>query len=84
MSGSMWGVSVFTTPAVVGFMVALPLATVALWRARVVRWWALPLVLAGYAAFTLSNVMWWGCAITAVCFSVFAVELHRGTRRIPE
>lgn len=82
MSTSMWGVPVFTVPAVAGFMAALPLATVALWRARVVRWWALPLVLAGYAAFTLSNVMWWGCAITAVCFILFAVELARGTRPI--
>jgi hypothetical protein len=80
MSGSMWGVPVFTVPAIVGFMLALPLATASLWRAGVVRWWALPLVLAGYAAFTLSNVMWWGCAITAVCFTAFAVELARGTR----
>jgi hypothetical protein len=80
MSGSMWGVPVFTGPAIAGFMIALPLATVALWRARVVRWWALFVVLAGYAAFILSNVMWWGCAITAVCFTAFAVELARGTR----
>ena len=80
MSGSMWGVPVFTTPGLVGFMLALPLATVALWRGRVVRWWTLPVVLTGYAAFILSNVMWWGCAITAVCFTVFAVELARGTR----
>jgi hypothetical protein len=80
MSGSMWGVPIFTTPGIVAFMLALPLATVALWRARVVRWWALPLVLAGYAAFFGSNVMWWGCAITAVCFTAFALELARGTR----
>jgi hypothetical protein len=80
MSGSMWGVPVFTSPGIAGFMLALPLATVALWRARIVGWWALPLVLAGYAAFMLSNVMWWGCAITAVCFTAFARELARGTR----
>jgi hypothetical protein len=80
MSGSMWGVPVFTTPAMVGFMLALPLATIALWRARVVRWWALPVVLGGYAGFIFSNVMWWGCAITAVCFTAFAFELSRGTR----
>jgi hypothetical protein len=80
MSSSMWGVPVFTTPGIVGFMLALPLATVALWRARVVRWWALPVVLVGYAGFILSNVMWWGCTITAVCFTAFALELARGTR----
>ncbi len=32
------------------------------------------------AAFMFSNVMWWGCAITTVCFIVFAVALERGTR----
>jgi hypothetical protein len=80
MSDSMWGVPVFTTPAIVGFMLALPLAAVALWRARVVRWWTLLIVLAGYAGFIVSNVMWWGCAITALCFTAFAFELSRGTR----
>jgi hypothetical protein len=80
MSESMWGVPVFTAPAMVGFMLALPLATISLWRARVVRWGALLVVLAGYAGFILSNVMWGGCAITAVCFTAFALELWRGTR----
>jgi hypothetical protein len=54
--------------------------TIALWRAGVVRWWAFVAVLGGYAAFMFSNVMWWGCAITTVCFTVFAVALARGTR----
>ncbi len=80
MSETMWGIPLFTTPGMVGFMLALPLMTIALWRAGVVRWWAFVAVLGGYAAFMFSNVMWWGCAITTVCFTVFAVALARGTR----
>ena len=45
-----------------------------------VRWWAFVAVLGGYAAFMLSGVLWWGCAITTVCFTVFAVALEKGTR----
>ena len=80
MSDTMWGIPAFTLPGMIGFMLALPLATVALWRAGVVRWWAFVAVLGGYAAFMFSNVMWWGCAITAVCFTVFAYALAMGTR----
>jgi hypothetical protein len=80
MSETMWGIPWFTTPGIVGLMLALPLATIALWRGGVVRWWAFVAVLAGQAAFMFSNVMWWGCAITTVCFIVFAIGLERGTR----
>lgn len=82
MSDTMWGIPVFTTPGMIGFMLALPLATIALWRAGVVRWWAFAAVLGGYAAFMFSNVMWWGCASTTVCFTVFAVALAKGTRNV--
>ena len=80
MSHDMWGVPAMTVPGMLGFMLALPLATIALWRAGIVRWWAFVAVIGGYAAFMLSNVMWWGCAITTVCFAVFAFALARGTR----
>ncbi len=80
MEATMWALPVFVLPGLVGFLLALPLATIALWRAGVVRWVAFVAVVAGYAAFTLSNVMWWGAAITTLCFAVFAVELARGTR----
>jgi hypothetical protein len=80
MSDTMWGIPVMTTPGMLGFMLALPLMTIALWRSGVVRWWAFVAVLGGYAAFMFSNVMWWGCAITTVCFTVFAVALAKGTR----
>jgi hypothetical protein len=80
MSETMWAIPWFTTPGILGLMLALPLATIALWRGGVVRWWAFVAVLAGQAAFMFSNVMWWGCVITTVCFTVFAVALERGTR----
>jgi len=75
---SMWGVPVFTLPGIVGLMLALPLVALAGWRAGVVRWWGPFAVVAGFAAFTLSGVTWWGCAITTVCFCVFAYTLARG------
>ena len=76
----MWGVPVFTAPGLVGLVLALPLTALTLWRAGLARWWALLPVLAGFAAFTLSNVMWWGCVITTICFAVFSWVLARATR----
>ncbi len=75
----MWGIPVFTIPGIAGLMLALPLTAITLWRAGLARWWALVAVLAGFAAFTLSNVMWWGCVITTLCFAIFAVALHHAT-----
>jgi hypothetical protein len=77
---TMWGPAVFTTPGMVGFVLALPLAAVALWRAGKVFWWAPASVVAGFAAFFLSGITWWGCAITTLCFTVFSVALSRATR----
>lgn len=79
MSEVMWGIPWFTTPGLVGFMLALPLTAITLWRARLATWWALVAAVAGFLAFMLSNVMWWGAAITTLCFAVFAVALHRAT-----
>lgn len=80
MGATMWGVPVMIMPGIIGLLTALPLAAFALWRAGLVRWWAPCSVLAGTAAFMLSNVTWWGCAITAVFFTVFAVAVERATR----
>jgi len=82
MLETMWGPQVFVTPGLIGFFLALPLAAITLWRAGLVRWWALAAVVGGVAAFMLSNVMWWGCVITTVCFAVFSVALHRATRPV--
>ena len=70
-----------TLSGIVGLFLALPLAAMAMWRAQIARWWALAWVLAGFAAFILSKVMWWGCLITTACFAVFSVALARATRR---
>jgi hypothetical protein len=80
MSTTMWGAAALAMPGMIGFMLALPLAALALWRAGLARWWAPLSVVAGYAAFLFSDVMWWGCAITAVLFTVFAVAVERATR----
>ena len=80
MSDVMWGIPFFITPGMIGLFLGLPLAAITLWRAGLVRWWALAAVLGGFAAFMLSNVMWWGCVITTLCFAVFSVALHRATR----
>jgi len=37
-------------------------------------------VVAGFAAFVLSGITWWGCAITTACFTVLAIALARATR----
>ncbi|MPZ94660.1 MAG: hypothetical protein GEU96_07025 [Propionibacteriales bacterium] len=79
MGATMWGLVVFVTPGIVGLLVALPLAAVALWRSGLVRWWAPVAVLGGTAAFMFSSVTWWGCAITTACFTVFAVAIAKAT-----
>jgi len=80
MGATMWGVPVFTLPGIIGLALALPLAAAALWRAGLVRWWAPVAVIAGFAAFILSSVMWWGCLITTAFLTVFAVAIERATR----
>lgn len=77
---SMWGLPVFGIPGVLGLLLSLPLIAGALWRAGVIRWWAFAAVLAGQAAFMLSDIAWWNCALMTVFFTVFAVGLERGTR----
>ena len=83
MESSMWSIGAMLAPGMAGFLLALPLAVGALWRARLVRWWAPLPVVAGYLSFGLSNVQWWGRAITTVCFTVLAVALERATRPVP-
>jgi hypothetical protein len=80
MTETMWGPMVFTMPGILGLLTALPIAAFALWRAGLARWWAPVSVIAGTAAFMLSGVTWWGCAITTGCFAVFAVAVERATR----
>jgi hypothetical protein len=77
---AMWGIAVFTTPGVVGLLLALPLTALTMWRAGLTRWWVLLPVAGGYAAFVGSGITWWGCALMTLCFAAFAVLLARATR----
>ena len=79
----MWGIPVFVLPGIAGLLLALPLTAITLWRAGLVRWWALAAVVAGFLAFMLSSVTWWGCAITTACFAVFSVALFQATKPRP-
>lgn len=79
----MWGIPVFAVPGLVGFVLALPLTAITLWRAGLARWWALVAVLAGFAAFVLSGITWWGCVLTTLCFALFSVALFRATETLP-
>lgn len=75
---TMWGVPVFAAPAVPGVFLGFLLAIIALWRAGLVRWWAVVAVVAGYVAF--GGVTWWGSLLMTLCFGVVAVALERATR----
>ena len=79
----MWGIPVFTVPGLLGFVLALPLTAITLWRAGLAPWWGLVAVIAGFAAFTLSGITWWGCVLTTLCFAVFSVALFRATAPLP-
>jgi hypothetical protein len=75
-----WGMPFFQMPGFAGLALALPIAALALWRARVVRWWAPVAVIVAFAAFMGSAATWPGCVIATACFTVFSVALARGTR----
>lgn len=81
---TMWGLPVIVAPGMVGFVLAVPLATVAAWRAGLLRWWAPVAAVAGFLAFMLSNITWWGCLVLTGFLTVLAVDLARGTARVPQ
>ena len=80
MFATMWGIKGFIVPGMLGFALALPLATVALWRARLVRWWAFAALLGAYAAFFVSGARAWGTVISLVLLCVFAVAIAKATK----
>jgi len=75
-----WGFPYFQLPGLAGLALALPIAALALWRARVVRWWAPVAVVAAFVAFIGSAATWPGCVVATACFAVFSIALARGTR----
>lgn len=76
---TMWGVPVFTLPGIVGLLLALPLTTATLWRARLAPWWGLAAAVAAFLAFALSGVTWWGCLVATGFLAAVAVALAQAT-----
>jgi hypothetical protein len=76
----MWGGKAIAVPGVFSFLIALPLAALAAWRAGVVRWWAAVAAIAGVAVFMGSMVAVWGTIVTTLAFGLFALGLARGGR----
>jgi hypothetical protein len=72
-----WAFPVMAVPGFAGLMLALPLATIAAWRAGVLVWWGAAAAVAGIAAFAVFGAMLLGNSILAVAFLVFSVALAR-------
>ena len=80
MDETLWALPFFATPGIIGILLCLPVAAAALWRGGVVHWWSFAAALLGTATFMGSGVTLWGVSLTAVLFTVLAVDLARGTR----
>lgn len=75
----MWGLAVMAGSGMVGFLLCLPVAALAAWRAGVLRWWGALAPIAGLGAglFGLgANVPGW--AVMTAGFAVLSVGLSRG------
>lgn len=75
--GAMWSLPLMAGTGSAGFILALPVAAAAVWRARLVPWWAPVAVLAGQVAWIASGVTVWGAVVLAACFAAFAAALAR-------
>jgi hypothetical protein len=80
MMDTMWGVAGFGIAGMAGFVLAIPLVTVALLRAGLVRWYAIPTVLAPVVILFISSGAVWAGAICAACLLVFATQLARAVK----
>jgi hypothetical protein len=81
MSG-MWGLSVMGLTGMVGFLLCLPVAVLAAWRARLLPWWAALAPTVGIVAGMLAlgaNVPGW--TVMTAGFLVLSVGLARGVPR---
>ncbi|HEX5089798.1 MAG TPA: hypothetical protein VFV89_18470 [Nocardioides sp.] len=71
------GLPCFRLPRPIGLALALQLATLALCRSGIVRWWAVvPVVVATFIGYAVTSP---GCLAFTACFTVFSVALARGT-----
>ena len=77
----MWGLAVMGGTGTIGFLLCLPVAALAAWRAGLIAWWAALAPVAGLALGLMvvgANVPGW--AVTTLGFAVLSVGLARGTR----
>lgn len=78
---SMWGPAVMAGSGIVGFLLCLPVAALAAWRAGILRWWGALAPIAGIGLGMMlvgANLLGW--ALVTVGFAVLSVGLARGTR----
>ena len=72
-----WGILAIAVPAFVGFILSLPLACVAAWRAGLLPWWAPAAVVVGPAVWIATRVTLPGAIVFALMLCVLAVALSR-------
>lgn len=78
---AMWGPLVMGGSGIVGFLLCLPIAALAAWRAGILRWWGALAPTAGIGIGLMlvgANVAGWG--LVTIGFAVLSVGLARGTR----
>ncbi len=83
MMATMWGPKGFMIAGMAGFLLGLPLAIAAQWRAGRMRWWALAATVAAYVVFFVGQSTWWACALAAAFLGVLAVAIARSTAPAP-
>jgi hypothetical protein len=81
MLDTMWGPVGFMIPGMLGFALSVPLATGALLRAGLVRWYALPAVIVPVVLLFVSSGAVWAAAVCAACLLVYAAQLARAVRK---
>lgn len=72
-----WGFKVIQVPGLLGFLLALPVAALAAWRAGVLPWWAFVAPTLGIAAFMGFGATLPGNILLTVAFAVFSLALSK-------
>jgi hypothetical protein len=80
MLATMWGPRGFMVAGMGGFVLGLPLAVAAQWRAGRMRWWALAAVVAAPAVTFASSGAAWGGVVAAALLAVLALALAQAPR----
>lgn len=80
----MWALPLMASTGAFGFILALPLAVGAAWRAGLVPWWALAATVAGLLAFAFSGPAWPGTILMTLAFAGLALALARIDRSVWE